>query len=148
MIGMTCSRQQHPSTPPSAKRCPPLTGILSQNLARRLLGKKKNLVPAKRKRSKLSYLNGRRVGLDDSGRICPSSELLIRSRRLARTGIHQLRASPQGLLNQGRPIPRLAPVIKIVLYSMFIWFSFYGCPFCLLLRIARRGRVHPARKIL
>src|SRR5437588_8766990 len=68
MIGMTCSRQQHPSTPPSAKRCPPLTGILSQNLARRLLGKKKNLVPAKRKRSKLSYLNGRRVGLDDSGR--------------------------------------------------------------------------------
>src|SRR5438270_13144703 len=69
MIGMTCSRQQHPSTPPSAKRCPPLTGILSQNLARRLLGKKKNLVPAKRKRSKLSYLNGRRVGLDDSGRL-------------------------------------------------------------------------------
>src|SRR5205807_4279799 len=31
--------------------------------------KKKNLVPAKRKRSKLSYLNGRRVGLDDSGRL-------------------------------------------------------------------------------
>ena len=83
-----------------------------------------------------------------AGHICPSSELLIRSRRLARTGIHQLRASPQGLLNQGRPIPRLAPVIKIVLFSMFIWFSFYGCPFCLLLRIARRGRVHPARKIL
>ena len=36
---------------------------------RRLLGKKKNLVPAKRKRSKLSYLNGRRVSLDDSGRL-------------------------------------------------------------------------------
>src|SRR5437660_2897380 len=78
MIGMTCSRQQHPSTPPSAKRCPPLTGILSQNLARRLLGKKKNLVPAKRKRSKLSYLNGRRVGLDDSGRRVSRSSTTFR----------------------------------------------------------------------
>src|SRR5207237_198655 len=42
---------------------------------RRLLGKKKNLVPAKRKRSKLSYLNGRRVSLDDSGRFTLTFQL-------------------------------------------------------------------------
>ena len=36
-----------------------------------------------------------------AGHIYPSSELLIRSRRLAHSGIHPLRASPQGLLKPG-----------------------------------------------
>src|SRR5947209_5122542 len=67
MIGMTCSRQQHPSTSSLCQTLPTPDWYL-ESKPRRLLGKKKNLVPAKRKRSKLSYLNGRRVSLDDSGR--------------------------------------------------------------------------------
>src|SRR5437588_7103098 len=68
MIGMTCSRQQHPSTSSLCQTLPTPDWYL-ESKPRRLLGKKKNLVPAKRKRSKLSYLNGRRVSLDDSGRV-------------------------------------------------------------------------------
>src|SRR5438270_6628729 len=68
MIGMTCSRQQHPSTSSLCQTLPTPDWYL-ESKPRRLLGKKKNLVPAKRKRSKLSYLNGRRVSLDDSGRL-------------------------------------------------------------------------------
>src|SRR5438105_2349716 len=70
MIGMTCSRQQHPSTSSLCQTLPTPDWYL-ESKPRRLLGKKKNLVPAKRKRSKLSYLNGRRVSLDDSGREHP-----------------------------------------------------------------------------
>src|SRR5437588_8884323 len=70
MIGMTCSRQQHPSTSSLCQTLPTPDWYL-ESKPRRLLGKKKNLVPAKRKRSKLSYLNGRRVSLDDSGRLPP-----------------------------------------------------------------------------
>src|SRR5207302_8659277 len=70
MIGMTCSRQQHPSTSSLCQTLPTPDWYL-ESKPRRLLGKKKNVVPAKRKRSKLSYLNGRRVSLDDSGRQMP-----------------------------------------------------------------------------
>jgi hypothetical protein len=55
-----------------------------------------------------------------AGHICPSSEPSIRSRRLACTGVYQVRASPQGLLNQDPPMSPMAPVIKTVLFSMFI----------------------------
>src|SRR5437016_8641829 len=74
MIGMTCSRQQHPSTSSLCQTLPTPDWYL-ESKPRRLLGKKKNLVPAKRKRSKLSYLNGRRVSLDDSGRLDRRSHL-------------------------------------------------------------------------
>ena len=45
-------------------------------------------------------------------------------------------------------MPRFAPVIKIVLFSMFIPSPFYGCSFCLQLRIACRGRIRPTAEIL
>src|SRR5205807_860968 len=77
MIGMTCSRQQHPSTSSLCQTLPTPDWYL-ESKPRRLLGKKKNLVPAKRKRSKLSYLNGRRVSLDDSGRSCFRPKIFAR----------------------------------------------------------------------
>src|SRR5438105_11531894 len=86
MIGMTCSRQQHPSTSSLCQTLPTPDWYL-ESKPRRLLGKKKNLVPAKRKRSKLSYLNGRRVSLDDSGRgvrlhVRTAAPAVVRGRQL------------------------------------------------------------------
>src|SRR5437588_4632759 len=97
MIGMTCSRQQHPSTSSLCQTLPTPDWYL-ESKPRRLLGKKKNLVPAKRKRSKLSYLNGRRVSLDDSGR--PDAGDL--ARWVPQTCIHGALSGITGILGRAR----------------------------------------------
>src|SRR6266849_4292483 len=54
----------------------------------------------------------------------------------------RLRASS----TRARPMPRFAPVIKIVLFWMFIGSPFDRCPFYWLLRIACRGGYVPQER--
>src|SRR5437588_9656761 len=127
MIGMTCSRQQHPSTSSLCQTLPTPDWYL-ESKPRRLLGKKKNLVPAKRKRSKLSYLNGRRVSLDDSGRalvlqlasdegmpINPIAGLEGEKRADAQDhGAEHFIADVEVVVGIGRPVPFEDAVVGIV----------------------------------